>query len=208
MSIHVCVYIYIYRYVCVSLCVVGGRRNYFRHLWSALECLEHLPLSIFVQRSHKDLCLREPARQEERTKDVIVRSETPEQRVRHSELRMWGQSSRMAVGSQKRYVEWWRRWLEMSQKGFGSCVGFSLSSHDSHKYAEECLKVPNFIFRRFTVLNPCLFLPSAPCPCFWKEFCATCEMPTQPGERGNNGVHTTRRTTKTNKPAVWVVSNI
>ena len=80
MCIHVCVcvciYIYIYIYIYMGLCVypwmVSQRRDsYLQHLWAASDCLEDLLcLSILVWRSCKELCLHEPARPEERTKDV------------------------------------------------------------------------------------------------------------------------------------------
>ena len=51
----------------------------------------------------------------------------------------------------------------------------------------------------------CFFLPpSVCCLLFFKDFFGTtCEMPTQPGERINNGVHTTRRTRR-----FWVLFHI
>ena len=59
--------------MCVCVCVL-------------CQCLEDLPLFILVQRAHKELCPWKPASLKERT--WSVRSETPEQRVRYSGLRM------------------------------------------------------------------------------------------------------------------------
>ena len=60
------------------------------------ECPEDLSLSILTGRPHKELCLRKPARPEEKDEGQSVRartpswesvgSETPKRRVRHLEL--------------------------------------------------------------------------------------------------------------------------
>ena len=79
-------------------------------------------------------------------------------------------------------------------------------------------RVPKMTLR-FAVLNLC-FVFSSFHPLLFEYlfcfvflffcfvFCTTCEMPTRPVVRRNNGVHTTRRTAKPIKLGRWVVSYI
>ena len=48
----------------------------------------------------------------------------------------------------------------------------------------------------------CFLFPPSVLFDFYFYFCTTCEMPTQPGVRRNNGLHTTRRTARSTKPGV------
>ena len=57
--------------VCVGLCLLWVAGGIIFNIFEVVpECLD-IPLLIFVQRSHKELCQQKPARQEERTKDVV-----------------------------------------------------------------------------------------------------------------------------------------
>ena len=95
MSINAYVYIYIYIYinVCVWVCVClwmgGRRRDLFFSIFTGVRVSRWTPLSILVRRPHQVLRPRKPVRREEERGSV--RSETPKSKVRHSELRMWGQ---------------------------------------------------------------------------------------------------------------------
>ena len=56
----------------MSLCVwiSGQRKELSAASLTSIRVSRGTPLSIFVQRPHKELCLHKPARLEERTKDV------------------------------------------------------------------------------------------------------------------------------------------
>ena len=65
---HVCMYIHIYIYVCVSggLCVLWEAGGIIFNIFEVvLECSD-ISLSILVQRPHKQLYLLKPARPEEK----------------------------------------------------------------------------------------------------------------------------------------------
>ena len=134
----------------------------------ALESQEDLPLSTLAQRQHKELCPRKPAGLEKKDEGRwSVRSETPEQRVKDSSPgRRAGQSAlrcQRAVRSQVRR----HRAVNTMTSIFGSCVGFSQSSHDSHIYTQRMFISANFTFLHFAVLNPCLsFIPPTLCLLF------------------------------------------
>ena len=140
----VCVYIYIYIYECayVGLCVFWMAGGIISSIFEAApECLEDLPLSILARRPHKKLCSREPARPEEGTKDVWelrVRLQnresdysSPGRGAGHSALRRESRAVGGCIESRTKTqssedVD--QRWVSI----YGSCVGFSLSPHDTH----------------------------------------------------------------------------
>ena len=64
-------HVYMYGCVCVDLCVLWVAGGIISCIYEvALKCLEDLLLSILAQRPPKELCLHEPVRLEERTKDI------------------------------------------------------------------------------------------------------------------------------------------
>ena len=158
MSIYVCMYIWMY--MCGSLCVlVDGRprrASYLRHL-----CL-------YWYEDHTKSFARENTQNwKRRTKDV-----NPKRRGRHFRSQEWNSK----VGS----LEWdfeagrWKvrtmtRWVSI----FGCCVRFSLSYRDSHMNIHRMLKSAYFTFLRlqFWIRFCVSFLPpTVCCLLFFKDF--------------------------------------
>ena len=139
--------------VCESLCVFvdvwAKKGSYLRHPWPAPECQEG-PLCLLWHKGHTKSCACEnlwdrkrkmkrvsqlgvrprssqsgAEKQSVRSGGSEVRSETPKQRVTHSELRTWSR----AIKNED--TEQWRRWSDESAF-FGGCVGFLLNTRVSH----------------------------------------------------------------------------
>ena len=125
-------YIHIYIWICVFLCVVGGqRRELSAASLTGVRVSRRTSLFILVQRPYKELCTCKTGRRDEGC--WSVRSETQELKVRHSELRMWVQSSQRRVRSQEwrhRAVKTITRWVSI----FGCLLEFSLSSCNCYKH--------------------------------------------------------------------------
>ena len=93
------------------------------------------------------------------------------------------------------------RWVSI----FGSCVGFSLSSHDSHTYTQECLKGPTspFYVLQFWIHVCLFFLPPSVC-CLLFYFLYNLWNAIWAIHRRINRVHTTRWSDKWPNQQNWL----
>ena len=112
----------------------------------APEYPEDLSLSIFAQRLHRAVPMK-TCETRRRMKDIIL-----------SGVRLWGGQLGVrlwSMESRHRAMKTMKRWVSI----FGSCVGFSLTSHNSHEhtYIEEIVCSSKSIFV-CSFLPPCLFL--------------------------------------------------
>ena len=148
MCVCVYIYIYIYIYIWMYICSVYVRGWVAKDgilsstFLTGIRVSRGTPLSILAWRPHKEKCLWKPARMKEKDKRCwSVRSETlklrnwkkfkPKTWGRSVGSKTWVQSSQRVVWSQEqrhRAVKTMTRWVSI----FGSCVGFSLYSRDSH----------------------------------------------------------------------------
>ena len=212
---HIYIYIYIYGCMCVDLCVCswmgGQKRDLIFCKFDSHQSVYRVSLSILARIPHRELCSSEPVRprekKDERLWSDIQSSGCGARQLRPEARGSYGMSpSRRAfraVGRQYGIRNGSSRGEDDDQKWFsifGSCVGFSQSSCESHIYTKIMFKSDNFNVLRFAVLNMCLSFFLRPlCLLFYYFFTAR-EMPTRLGVRRHNGFHTIRRSAKQIKP--------
>ena len=212
MCVYIYIYIYIYECVWVSVYVHGWVAKGGILSWASLTSVRVSRgfsfVYIFGRKNHTKICVRMNLRDQKQGQRTLV-----SKRDRHSGLRMWGQwvKAKMlslavkkkrheAVKSEMRRwaVKIMTRWVSI----FGSCLGFSQGSCDSHTNTQWVPKILYFI------LNQCFVLSSLNPPFVIVNFCSSCEMPTHPAVRRNNGIHTTRQTANQTNPLCGLFHSI
>ena len=156
------IYIYIYIYMGQCLCVLWvASRIIFSIFEAVLECLKE-PLCLFWWKDHTKNCASMNLCDRRKEWRMFVSQEWDSWVETH--VRSPGcEAGQRAVWSQERrhrVVKMITRWVSI----FGSCVGFSLSSHDSYTYTQRMLKSAKLHLCAFcsseSVFCP-FFLPSS-----------------------------------------------
>ena len=180
MCIHVCIYIYIYiwMYVCGSLCVVGGhwnqRDSYLQHFWMASHCLEGLPLSVYfgmktTQRAVPVWTRETGSKGWQRPKMSVKEPLKQGAKETSSKLSLRLRAKESCSQQKDAAIEMDdddQRWPSILR----SCLGFSLSSHNSLTYMQSAKKhATDFTFLCYAVSNLC-FAFSSFLPLFFVSF--------------------------------------
>ena len=184
----------------------GQSRDLIFSIFDWCPCLEGALCLLWRENHTKSCACKNLQDRKRRTKDVgqsgvrLWSQRVGHSSPRHGDGQLALRSGSRAVGGQygvkNKDTKQWRRWPDES--------AFLLSYHDTHR---ECLKVPDFTFLYFAVLNPCLSVSSSqPLLFVILFFCTICEMSTRPGMRIKNGVYTTRLSDEQPKPTkTWHV---
>ena len=145
--------------MCWSLCVFVDewpRRGSYR------RSVQKSFLGLLWREDHTKSCARENLRdRKRRVKRVSQFGVRPRRGTVRSREAVSAEQGSVQLGVRLEAESWKVRTMTRWVSIMGCCVGFSLSSRDSHehKYVQECLRVPTSL-PAFAVLNPCLSVSS------------------------------------------------
>ena len=187
---------YIYGCMCVGLCecsqMGGQRRDLIFNIFDQYQSIQ-IFLCLFWHEDHTKTCAcvnlqdwKWGGWKEQRTL-VSQEWDSCSKRVTHSGSRMQGRQSKMGHQIVKMMTRDESAFLVPVQD---FC---QVLAKATHTHTQSAKNVTNFTFLCFAVLNPCFVFSSFYPLLVIVNFCSTCEMPTRPDLRGNNGVHTTRQ---------------